>query len=604
MSDYSSIANPFDNNLGRQADMAVVVGPTPDQMLQQTDSYANTNSNLSTQTTGIAAGGSAAGGSVETTAVKSPGAISDVWINTFVRSTNWLPKMCGFTIDGQTGYAEFANVYITGGIIANTGTIGGFNIGVDYMRDIANSMGLASTVTGGDDVRFWSGSTFASRATAPFRVTEAGAVTGSNINITGGSITGAGIVSVVALNLANRGWTQTCVFSITDADTIAWGAGNFVTADGGTTLAISGGNTGNMVSKTYIYLDAGVSLTTYQVTTTATTAVGTSKVLIAIAQNGAVEATYQVLSGQGGQNIDASSIVANSITANELSTSITYAGAIIIDTSGMIRSGQTAYDTGTGWFIGNVATIPKLSIGNSAGNKFTWDGTTIAIVGDITGGSLNINNNAVIDSSGNATFKGVTVLSARAFTIFEATARFSQTNNGTGSITWGTNGTIIDTGATQSSESYLKWTVSAFNTFAGNPTVSIVTSVNTTTADANVRYMGLGDVGNTISLTANHVGFKIVATSLYATQANGSTETASSALTTLSNGDVLDLIFKIHGTTSVDYYWRKNIRAFSSVTTLSTNLPGNTSSAATFVANNAASATDLGMTLWAASYER
>ncbi len=66
---------------------------------------------------------------------------------------------------------------VSGTIIAIAGTIGGFNIGPDYIRDAANSFGLSSTVTGGDDVRFWAGDTFANRATAPFRVTESGALT-------------------------------------------------------------------------------------------------------------------------------------------------------------------------------------------------------------------------------------------------------------------------------------------------------------------------------------------------------------------------------------------------------------------------------------------
>ena len=34
------------------------------------------------------------------------------------------------------------------------GVVGGFDIGTDYIRDVANSFGMASTVTVGDDVRF------------------------------------------------------------------------------------------------------------------------------------------------------------------------------------------------------------------------------------------------------------------------------------------------------------------------------------------------------------------------------------------------------------------------------------------------------------------
>lgn len=74
---------------------------------------------------------------------------------------------------------------ITGVVTATSGTIGGFSIGADYIRDTANSFGLASTVTGGDDVRFWAGDTFANRASAPFRITESGAFVATSATING-----------------------------------------------------------------------------------------------------------------------------------------------------------------------------------------------------------------------------------------------------------------------------------------------------------------------------------------------------------------------------------------------------------------------------------
>jgi hypothetical protein len=75
----------------------------------------------------------------------------------------------GFSWDGTL-------LNIIGSVTATAGSIGGFIIGADHVRDTANTFGLASTVTGGDDVRFWAGNTFANRAIAPFRVTEAGVV--------------------------------------------------------------------------------------------------------------------------------------------------------------------------------------------------------------------------------------------------------------------------------------------------------------------------------------------------------------------------------------------------------------------------------------------
>ncbi|KKU09799.1 MAG: hypothetical protein UX13_C0030G0001, partial [Candidatus Woesebacteria bacterium GW2011_GWB1_45_5] len=253
-----------------------------------------------------------------------------------------------------------------------------------------------------------------------------------------------GTLTQTQLNIANRGWVQTSAFSITDADTIAWGAGTFTSADG-TAYSIGAGNTGNMSAKTYIYLDTAVSTTAYQTTTTATTAVGAGKVLIAIAQNGTGEASYKVLQGQGGENIDAANIVAGSVTANELSTSITYAGSIIIDTAGLIRSGQTAYDTGTGWFIGNVSGTPKLSIGvgGSITSSLTWDGTNLTVNGYVISGQGTFGGNG---SDGALTItSGTTTISASSESVLVKNYT-AISITGTGKLdfsTPNTNGTII-----------------------------------------------------------------------------------------------------------------------------------------------------------------
>lgn len=337
-------------------------------------------------------------GSVENQPVKEGGAMGDLWIRNFIRSNDWSPKKRGFTIDGRTGYAEFMNVFISGNVEATTGTIGGFTINATSLT--ATSGGNTTIVSSGATA-FSAGPTGSPTIT----ITQAGLVTASNVSITGGTVVTSvlsGTIAQANLNLADRGWTQTSAFSVTDADTIAWGTGTFTSADG-TAYSIGAGNTGNMVAKTYIYLDIAVSTVAYQITTTATTAVGVGKVLIAIAQNGTNEATYKVLQGQGGENIDAANIVAGSITANEIAASTITAGkmsvsqlsaiaadlgaitagTIVLPSGGLIRSGQTSYDTGTGWWLGNASGTPKFSIGNSAGNKLTWDGTTLGIQGDI-----------------------------------------------------------------------------------------------------------------------------------------------------------------------------------------------------------------------------
>lgn len=183
-------------------------------------------------------------------------------------------------------------------------------------------------------------------------------------------------------NIGDKKWTQSCVFSVSSATIVSWAAGTLTTADG-VSYSIAASNTGVMSAKNYIYLDTNISKTAYQVTTTARTAIGVGKLLIAVAQNGTNEATFTVLDSQGGQNIDASQIVANSITANELASALVYAGILTIDTAGNIHSGQTTYDNGTGWFIGDSGGVAKFSIGESTGDKMTWDGDSLRVKGNI-----------------------------------------------------------------------------------------------------------------------------------------------------------------------------------------------------------------------------
>jgi hypothetical protein len=58
-----------------------------------------------------------------------------------------------------------------------------------------------------------------------------------------------------------------------------------------------------------------------------------------------------------------------------------------------IRAGQTAYNTGTGYWIGVDSGTPKFSIGNGSTEALMWDGTTLTVRGtlnadDITAGTL------------------------------------------------------------------------------------------------------------------------------------------------------------------------------------------------------------------------
>ena len=82
-------------------------------------------------------------------------------------------------------------------------------------------------------------------------------------------------------------------------------------------------------------------------------------------------------------NADGTAELANAVVRGGVYATYGSIGGITI-ASNAVRAGQTAYDTGTGFYLGSNGTF---SIGNSAGAKLTWNGTTLGVVGDITGSS-------------------------------------------------------------------------------------------------------------------------------------------------------------------------------------------------------------------------
>lgn len=190
--DYTTIDRPYDASLNRVVSEAQKLGSP--SLLE--GAGINQSSN-----------GSGDGGTINTDN-KTPLAgneYTDVWLSSWIKSKNYLPKTMGFFLDAMNGYIECMNVFISGDVTATTGSIGGFVIGADYLRDAANAFGLASTVTSADDVRFWAGSTFANRDSALFKVTEAGVLTAQSGTIGGWTI-GATTLSAtgIILNAGNQ----------------------------------------------------------------------------------------------------------------------------------------------------------------------------------------------------------------------------------------------------------------------------------------------------------------------------------------------------------------------------------------------------------------
>jgi len=321
-----------------------------------------------------------------------------------LESPNFVHNIKGWRLR-STGDVEFGGAIVRGTIIATAGTIGGWTISANdlssgniYINGLTERMlfGVATAPLVGTGVFLGKdGADYEFRAGNP-----AGAYMhwdGSSLNISGSKINAVATGSEVGI----QGWLHTMVFSITDLDTVAWASGT-ITLTNGDTYSISAGNTGNMAAETYVYLDIATSTTVLQTTTTKATSVGTGKILIAVCKNGTVEPTFTVFSSNN-QNIDASSLVKNSITANEIAANTITAtemsvsqlsaiaadlgtitaGNMTVDASGYIKGGQSGYDSGTGFWLGYNEGKYKFSIGigGTTANNMTWDGITLTING-------------------------------------------------------------------------------------------------------------------------------------------------------------------------------------------------------------------------------
>ena len=340
---------------------------------------------------------------------------------------------------------------ITGGITATTGTIGGWNIVSGYIYNLQSGTPTASPNDGlvmasGNEgiivyentekrveVGYLSAGVYGLRVLDDDGTTVLFEISDTRKLFMGGLLGTGSEVSI-------QGWTHDMVFSITDADTIAWSSGT-ITLMNGDTYSIDAGNTGNMAAETYVYLDIGTSITVLQTTTTKATAVGSGKIMIAICENATDEAEFVVF-GSSEANIDGLKIRANSITANEIganvitaseifagtitATEITgttlsaiyadlgtiTAGDITLDTSGFIKGGQTDYETGTGFWLGYKTDAYKFSIGNST-DYLKWTGSAISIACTVANAiTIESGSDILLQHGGDIEFTSVTVPTA------------------------------------------------------------------------------------------------------------------------------------------------------------------------------------------------
>lgn len=213
-------------------------------------------------------------------------------------------------------------------ITADTGTIGGWSLTASalFSGQLTLVAGASPKITMGTATDYATGDgVFLGLHSSVYKLRIGGASAAPYFRWSGTAIETSGIQlsnPAVGSSPSLLGWAQTCVFSASDADTVAWAAGNIAFSDG-SSYAISGGNTGNMSAATtyYVYWDSSAT-TQYSATTTYSTAVGHGKVLVAVCRpaSDATEAVFQVFGGSSGTFvfITADQIAANTITANEI----------------------------------------------------------------------------------------------------------------------------------------------------------------------------------------------------------------------------------------------------------------------------------------------
>jgi hypothetical protein len=80
----------------------------------------------------------------------------------------------------------------------------------------------------------------------------------------------------------------------------------------------------------------------------------------------------------------------------DTSGNLALTGSLTIGSAGVIKSGATAWDSGTGYWLSYNSGTPQFRIGNPTGNRFAWDGTNIGFIS----ANLTINQNGVVVAMG------------------------------------------------------------------------------------------------------------------------------------------------------------------------------------------------------------
>lgn len=279
---------------------------------------------------------------------------------------------------GDTGHTkgmtwDGTDLVINGEIQAETGQIGGWNIEADKLSSDAGSTGLASIGT----YRIWVGSSTPS--SAPFRVTSGGAMTSTSGSIGGWTIDAVGIR--LGSGSSARGMDSGSTFLYAGSDLPSSAPFRVTTAgqlfctsvdiDGGTINIGSNFSVSSTGNLTAANADITGSITTGDITVTGgTMSIGGN---FSVNSSGILTASGVDVTGE----INATSGTLSNLT---VTGSLTVQSTITVSTSGKIQSGKTSYGSGTGWLMEYNGGSPRFDIGSSSA-YLRWNGSSLTMKG-------------------------------------------------------------------------------------------------------------------------------------------------------------------------------------------------------------------------------
>lgn len=472
--------------------------------------------------------GAADNGNVQTMAVNSDGGMGDVWINNFIRSSNWKPKAVGFYIDGLTGHAEFSDVYVVGTIVAASGTIGGFTIGP---TNLSASAGGNTTILSSGSTAFSAGPTGSPTVT----ITQAGIITAVAAVFDGTSTIGGRTGTILASVIDANSQVVTSRFS-TAAKTIIDGFS--FTPSGALNVS---------ATQTSVLSAASVADTTLNVTSTA--GFPASGVAYLQGNTNWMRITY---TGVGGTTL-------TGIPAGGTG-SITEASAI----GKQVIGGPGILLTPKGLLALNSSGVETITLDGGTGNA-TFAGTLVAAAGTlgtitagtISGCTINVPNSVSplfsVDILGNVQVNSLERNDYHWFTTFEAIDGYGTSTGGTGTITCNPQGMDFTTGIVSGDTSQLQkpMAVGDSSPLTWSKNRKIKTQVQFVDVVNEEVYIVSGD--GTFGGTGQKIGFYLTGTTLVGITSDGGT-TQQSASTTVGAGSSPTLEAKFISGTSCKFY--------------------------------------------------